>query len=67
MKTVPIFTRYEYGHARVFVNDPAQAAFFLAFTKRNTLTPDAVKALQALGVTFQVVPDPKAQATDTAW
>lgn len=58
---IPVFTRSTYGNERIYVADATLASSLRALTRLDTLLPEHVTALKALGFTFRLVGDPKSK------
>lgn len=60
--TIPVYVRQVYGCPKVYAADSEQAQALAALTGCRTLEHRHTQALEALGFTVNVVPDPKGAA-----
>lgn len=58
MKTIKVYTRYVYGRPLVYAAIPEQAEPLATLTGAKTLESRHITALQRLGFTVELVPDP---------
>lgn len=57
--TIPFFVRSVYGRDNIYIADETQSALVSTLTGLKTVSNSQLRALSALGLTLEQVPDPR--------